>query len=60
MGRPTKEEKAATLARVKRLALSDSTLTATQIGERLGMSHVTARKYLREAGVYVLKVGGPK
>lgn len=49
----TEAEVAAEIERIRRVMTADPELTPTQLGERLGMSHVTARKYLRRLGLYV-------
>lgn len=49
----TEAEVAAELERIRRIITSNPELSPMQLGARLGMSHVTARKYLRRLGLYV-------
>lgn len=53
MRKPTKAESEEARRRIRRLAELEPELTPIQLAERLVMSHVTARKYLRQLGLYV-------
>lgn len=51
-GTPTKETKASHVARLVGLRKAEPSLSPLQLAARLGMSHVTVRKYLRELDLY--------
>ena len=47
----TKQEKEEMQASVRRVARANPEMSAHSIGARLGISHVTARRYLKLAGI---------
>lgn len=53
MRKPTKQESIEARSRLQRLAKLEPELSPIQLAAMLRMSHVTARKYLRELGLYV-------